>query len=380
MPYLKFCVKSVLESEHASVELLVSVDDGADGTIEFLEGIADPRLRVITTPNRLSMSEHWDFAQKHAGGDWQMFLGQDDMLMKGYVTSFDKLTEIARESKLEIIVGRRAYVTWPPLKDKRLKSLQHWGTSETEIKLSREFIGNALTTSISYHAGPQMYTTTLVHRDLINNIREANLGRLIMGHPQDAYLAASLLKARPNYLWSGTPFSWVGTSKRSAGFAIANAETTSDPEIRELANSYASSVADSALVAYSSQSDFRHGVTQRYFFDALKEVWPQILGDKAVYNDAIRRKMNQSIIRGWIADGRDYSAVMGVLEPGELKENYSILSKFIHLMLATKDRLFQMVVSFSRVLIIFGFPKVTLLEEICDSEQLYLEAKRIESS
>ena len=274
MPYLQYAVKSVLNSHCDDLELVVSLDDVDDGSSEFLDQISDPRLKVITPPAGLSMSDHWDFAQGHAKGEWQMFLGQDDMMMTGFSDAFEKLTKLANEAELGVVVARRAYVCWPPLKDPNLKALQYWKTDEVSVKNSVEFAAKALLTDISYHAGPQMYTTTLVAKYVVESIRSKNAGRLILGHPQDAHLAASLLKESHSYIFCGQPFSWVGTSAKSAGLAIAKLAEGSENEI---ARDYISSVSRSSGLTYASRADFRHGINSRYFYDALNKAWPELL-------------------------------------------------------------------------------------------------------
>jgi glycosyltransferase involved in cell wall biosynthesis len=274
MPYLKYAVRSVLSNDFSNLELLVSLDDTGDGSKDFLLEISDPRLRVIVPEAKLSMSEHWDFAQSHACGQWQMFLGQDDMLMSGFSDSFEYLTDFASKSNLGLVVARRAYVCWPPLRDKSLKALQYWKTNELSIRSSLEFVAKALLTDISYHAGPQMYTTTLVYKSVLDSIRSINDGRLILGHPQDAFLAGTLLKECPQFVFSGQPFSWVGTSSKSAGLAISK---LAKGENNQFAADYVSSVSESRNIPYSSGADFRHGVNSRYFFDALEKVWPELL-------------------------------------------------------------------------------------------------------
>lgn len=274
MPYLKYAVTSALGTESKSIEVLVSLDETGDGSTEFLSTLADDRMRVIRAPHGLTMSEHWDFAQSHATGDWQIFLGQDDMMMVGYVEKLDALTHFATERALAVVVCRRAYVTWPPIRTQNLKPLQYWRTDELKVMNSESFVKTALLNEISYHEGPQMYTTTVVSSNLIKKIRQDNQGRLILGHPQDAFLAAVLLKYAPEYIWSGDPFGWVGTSSRSAGLAITHGGL--GDESSELASSYSNSVSQSSSLPYKSSVGFRHGVNSRYFYDALVGVWPEI--------------------------------------------------------------------------------------------------------
>ena len=275
MPYLKYACMSVLATDRADIELVVSVDWSKDSTDEFLESLTDPRLKVVRPQQGLTMSEHWDFAQQHASGEWQMFLGQDDMLINDYPMGLDSYTSKARDLGLEIIVARRAYICWPPLQHNNLMAIQYWKSDEIKVIDSQVFTDEALCSGISYHVGPQMYTSSLVAREVIQEIREGQQGRLIVGHPQDAYLSAALLKARKHYLWAGAPFSWVGTSMKSAGLAISQSHQST--EFRELASRYAEGVEKSISVVFSNGIDFRHGITSRYFFDAVLQTNPDSL-------------------------------------------------------------------------------------------------------
>lgn len=279
LPYLSYAVRSALAANSNQIEIVVSLDDTGDGSKEFLNSISDQRLRVVSPPRGLSMSEHWDFAQSHALGDWQIFLGQDDLMMTGYEFAFEELTKEASLNNLGVIVARRAYICWPPLKEPDLKSLQYWETAELRVRDSRKFAAQALLSEISYHSGPQMYTTTLVAKSVIETIRKTNSGKLILGHPQDAFLSASLLRASKDYLFSGRPFSWVGTSSNSAGLAIAK---LGKEKVSQLGHSYAESIEKSTNLVYRSSADFRHGINARYFIDALTLVWPQVLREKPI--------------------------------------------------------------------------------------------------
>jgi hypothetical protein len=294
MPYLRFAVLSVLAPKRTDVELLVSVDSSGDETDDFLAEINDSRLRIIRPGSPLSMSEHWNFAQSHARGAWQMFLGQDDLVMTDYLEALDRLTKSADGHQTQVAVSRRAYVCWPPLNDRDLKALQYWRTDEVKMVSSLDFLEEALTSDISYHSGPQMYTTTVVHKDLVTKIKSAQEGLLIRGHPQDAFLAASILRESPNFLWSGSPLSWVGTSEKSAGLAISN--SNSNPVLERLSKSYVASINTEVGIQYSSKVDFRHGINARYLYDALEGVWPEVLQTSRFGNEKFKLRMDSSFM------------------------------------------------------------------------------------
>lgn len=376
MPYLEYAVRSALATDHPEVEVLVSLDSTGDDSKAFLDSITDERLRVFYPNPGLSMSEHWDFAQSHAVGEWQMFLGQDDLMMTGYINAFQKLTEEAARRNLGVIVARRAYVCWPPLREPGLKALQYWRTEELSIKDSKRFAAEALLTDISYHAGPQMYTTTLVSRSTIDVIRKSNHGRLVMGHPQDAYLAVALLKTNKSFLFSGQPFSWVGTSSRSAGLAITKLGT--DSELAQLGNDYEASVRNSKTISYQSKIDFRHGINARYFLDALENVWPKVLETTPFSKRWFQFRIDAGILLLSKEAG-------GINQPQDLliSQNHSSLKELIAFYLSTKRKLHRIMASVAtrlqRTSLLRGLGIISI-EEISSADALYYEAHQIQVS
>jgi glycosyltransferase involved in cell wall biosynthesis len=272
MPYLDFCVQSSLSDGNPLIEVVLVVDSPDSETRQFVDLLEDSRLKKVLHHNNFSMSEHWEFAQSHASGKWQIFLGQDDLLLPDYSQKVFELLDMADSQKTRAIVARRAYVSWPPLGSPSLMGAQYWKTDEIKSISSIAFLRGALRSSISYHAGPQMYTSSVFRSDLIDEIKSKQDGHLIAGHPQDAYLAASALANTKEFLFSGQPFSLVGTSSKSAGLAISSLKKDGKQSNPELAKSYLESVSSSKLGAREIAENFYHGVTSKYFADAVKDL------------------------------------------------------------------------------------------------------------
>jgi glycosyltransferase involved in cell wall biosynthesis len=300
MPYLGYAIDSVLKNSRDDYEILVSVDTSVDGSLKHVENVAkvDKRLKVVIPPNGLTMSEHWDFLQLHAQGEWQFFLGQDDLMKNGYEHEISSIIEVAKKSDIEVVVARRAYVNWNPLNSNKIPSIQYWKTDDYQILDSKRFIQQALFSTISYHEGPQMYTSSIVHKNVINEVREENAGKLILGHPQDAFLAAIFLKHRPRYLFWGRPFSFVGTSLKSAGLAISTQGTDSShsKELASLASEYQSTIRDSKLGDADGRNNFSHGSAAMYFYLAVKTLFGQKYLDQFTNNFYLRLKFDLNFL------------------------------------------------------------------------------------
>jgi glycosyltransferase involved in cell wall biosynthesis len=47
MPYLRDCMESLLAQSYSNFEILLVVDSSSDGSLEYIESLADPRVRVV---------------------------------------------------------------------------------------------------------------------------------------------------------------------------------------------------------------------------------------------------------------------------------------------------------------------------------------------
>ena len=74
-------------------EIVVTDDRSRDGTIEFLAGFADPRLKVIENPRKLGLWENHLAALGHATRPWIKFIQADDYLLAGGLARFAAAVE-----------------------------------------------------------------------------------------------------------------------------------------------------------------------------------------------------------------------------------------------------------------------------------------------
>src|ERR1035437_6956000 len=78
MPHLRAAVQSALRQTYSKVELLVIDDGSRDGTRAFLEGISDPRLRVLHQANQ-GPAAAGNRGLREAKHDWIAILDADDL-------------------------------------------------------------------------------------------------------------------------------------------------------------------------------------------------------------------------------------------------------------------------------------------------------------
>ncbi len=274
--YLPTCVNTIISQDYRNYELIISDDHSTDGSKEYLATLSShPNVIVIEPHEPLSMTEHWEWALSHAQGEWLIFVGQDDGLQPYFFALADKLTLIAYKTNLRAIMSERAYFFWKGCDfifgDKAVG--YHARNAIKKLNFRYEVI-KALLISQSYFDLPQMYTTSLFHRDLIAEAKQKQKGQLFITHPQDANLAAIACSLDKQYLMSYIPLGWVGTSPKSAGMAVSKGERDAkEAEINKdlglLKQEYIEKINNSELEYNYLAGDFSFGSGSIYFWQAL---------------------------------------------------------------------------------------------------------------
>ncbi len=262
--YIDGCLQSIISQSYSDVEIIISDDSSTDGTREYLSTVNDPRVSVIYPPESMSMSEHWNWLLSRAHGEWIIFVGQDDGLQAYFFELADFLVQEAQQKNLRAIASERAYYFWPGCQEVYGDTgINAFAMPKIETRSTLIGALKALSSLIDYHALPQMYTTSLFHRSLIEEAQKLQEGKLIITHPQDANLAAIVCILEKEYLFSYTPLGWVGTSPKSAGLAISH---NSSPELRAI---YLDKIQKSKLLCHPLAGDFRLASGPLYFWGAL---------------------------------------------------------------------------------------------------------------
>lgn len=273
--YLPTCVHSILSQQYDDYELIISNDHSNDGTKEYLETLkANSRIKIIEPLKSLSMTEHWEWALSYASGEWMIFVGQDDGLQQYFFELADILIEIANEKGLRTIASSRAYYFWKGCEyaygDVAVK---YRAINKIEILNTKFEALKALFGFQDYFDLPQMYTTSLFKKSLIEEAKDKQGGKLFSSHPQDANLAAIACSLEEQYVKSFIPLGWVGTSPKSAGMAIVSDENKVKDEdkktIVNLKKEYEKKVSDSSLKYHELAGSFSLGSLQVYFWQAF---------------------------------------------------------------------------------------------------------------
>lgn len=214
--YLRYAVESVLSDQRADVELIISNNHSADDTEAYLATISDPRVKIVRPTAEISMSSHYEFALSQAKGEWVTIIGDDDSVMPYLFDSLDVL--VAQYPQTSIISSERAYYFWDGCQDLYgdLVVVYRSGPRQ-EMRSTKRDLFAALSGARSCFDLPQIYTSCIVRRSLVERIKSKSDGRFYHSIIPDMYSAVSLSLAEDFYLRVEEPLFWTGTSNASMG-------------------------------------------------------------------------------------------------------------------------------------------------------------------
>ena len=222
LKYAKDCIQSVLMQNCNNYEIIVSDNHSTESVAEYVQSLNSPLIRFITPESSLGMVDHFEFALSQAQGEWIIFLGADDGLQPYFFDLCNMLTEQAQRMGLKIINGPRAYFFWNGCEniygDIKISYVARSCFYKKNAKLS---LLNALIGIKEYFDLPQMYTTSVVHRSVVDKVKEQQGGKFYTSLTPDANGAANICTLESYYMESLIPLGWVGTSPKSNGFQYA---------------------------------------------------------------------------------------------------------------------------------------------------------------
>jgi glycosyltransferase involved in cell wall biosynthesis len=222
LEYLKDSISSVISQDFNNYELIVSDNCSGDGTYEYVQSIKKSNIRLEKTPKVLEMSDHYEWALGFARGDWIVILGTDDGVMPYFFTLLEHLTKIAKSKGLNVINSVRSYFFWTGCQDIYGDcAVSYSARAVYQIKSAKWAILQATIGNKYYIDLPQMYTTSIVHKTVIEKVRKKHNGAFYCINPPDANGAANICLIENKYLESLIPISWVGSSPKSISVQFA---------------------------------------------------------------------------------------------------------------------------------------------------------------
>ena len=212
--FAEYNIKLLLSCKRQDFEIILSLNPSIN--LKSLKlNFKDKRLKVISPDLFLSMNQHYEFALKTARGEWVQIIGADDFVTNCYFEDLERV--LSDFPHAQIINWQRAYYFWnSPIIISRVQFeyLKKNGVSKKNMRLRTiaSFLG-----FISMFELPQLYTCSIVKRDLIKSIRFRSDGCFYHSLIPDIYSSVALAAMTPVVYRSNKPLTWVGTSSASYG-------------------------------------------------------------------------------------------------------------------------------------------------------------------
>lgn len=211
---LRYTLRSALDQSSNAYEIIASDNWSQDDTPEVLRTFTDRRLMTLRTDRPLSMGDHWEFALRHARGEYVVFIGDDDAVLPHGIDELIALIE-RRPSK--------AYFWKPPVYAWPMDGRPAWirflprPTRETEL-LFRPRVARVLRYGGWTYANlPGVYHSAISRR-ILDTIRERT-GRVFHSTQPDVFTAMAVPVFAENYIRASSPFTLHGLSAKSNGGA-----------------------------------------------------------------------------------------------------------------------------------------------------------------
>lgn len=108
------CIRSVLAQTYKNLEIIVVYKKSSDKTLDILESIKDPRIRIIEQVENTGPGGARNIGIDNAHGDWIGFIEADDNVDSDF---YEKLLKAAVENDCDIAQGNIIYGDWCSVKE-----------------------------------------------------------------------------------------------------------------------------------------------------------------------------------------------------------------------------------------------------------------------
>ena len=209
---LPYTIRSALDQTSASYEVLVSDNYSQDNTREVVNSFKDTRLKYVNTGARLSMCDNWEFALKHTGGRYVIFVGDDDAVIPGAVDSFER---IIRSRPYPAYMWLASIYIWPIDDKKPCARFLAPRQVSTILNLKRSALFAVRNGGWKYYEIPGVYHAA-IERSVLEQIRN-RAGRVFCTTQPDLFTSMAVPAFANEALRLERPVTVQGLSAKSNG-------------------------------------------------------------------------------------------------------------------------------------------------------------------
>jgi glycosyltransferase involved in cell wall biosynthesis len=105
-PYVQACVESILAQTYPHFELIVLDNQSTDNTVPWIDGLADPRIRLLRSTEPLSIVDSWARVKTVEKQEFMTMIGHDDLFDHGFLAAIKALIDANPNAALYQTGGR----------------------------------------------------------------------------------------------------------------------------------------------------------------------------------------------------------------------------------------------------------------------------------
>ncbi|MFT3679335.1 MAG: glycosyltransferase family A protein [Ferruginibacter sp.] len=215
---LAHTLATVVNQDYTNYSILVSDNYSEADVKTVVEKFNDNRITYVRTPERLSMSHHWEFVLKRVEEGFVTILGDDDGLLPGSLSRVAAM--LTKHKDIEAIGWRFANFNWKGLPPHFMIPMgNYYRLVDAKKEIERIFQLSAYST-IQF---PSLYGG-FISIDLIKRLREKFNGQFFHSRIPDFFSGALVAASVSKYIRCEFPLSINATSKYSTGFATISSK------------------------------------------------------------------------------------------------------------------------------------------------------------
>lgn len=209
-------ISTVLNQNRSNFELVVMDNCSSPETRQVVEAFASPKIRYVRAPERLAMSDNWEYALDHVTGDYVHYLGDDDGM---YADSVEIAAFLHAAHPDLTLCWKTVHYFWPDYIVGSQRSFVHMTLgARVELRDCKATLSDVYACRRGYAEMPSVMFA-FAPRTLIEQVRKKH-GRYFLSRSPDLSSGVHNSLAAQSYLYSYRPLGINGASRHSNGASM----------------------------------------------------------------------------------------------------------------------------------------------------------------
>ena len=218
---LRWCLETCIRQDYENLRIIVSDNACTDGTGEMLaEMAADPdnRIEHIRTPERVGMSDNFEFALQHVlrtgpKNSYITMIGDDDGISPNAFSHWNEV--VNRHPSSKAFTWPMCYYAWENCIDTATPNTLVVSVESDERTVDLTELRELICSFKKPYSDAAKIYYGLVHSDALRELGKR--GRIVGSMIPDVYIGYALTFILDHMIYSPYPLSFVGSSKHSTG-------------------------------------------------------------------------------------------------------------------------------------------------------------------